>query len=170
MLFGSRDTFSRLYMLTISRHVWAWEHVLCILTWCSSSQIKRTPHPFHSLDIPFCFACLHNISHALGRSCDLCFFATPDGNEVTMVLTKMKVTLLSTTGGTRWISSKHDPSEVGHWSRYFGESTYRKGFLLWGHCNKSRWWISNTFLCSPLFRKMIQFDEHIFQMGGSTTT
>ena len=25
------------------------------------------------------------------------------------------------------------------------------------------------FLFSPLFGEMIQFDEHIFQMGGSTT-
>ena len=26
------------------------------------------------------------------------------------------------------------------------------------------------FLFKPLFGEMIQFDEHIFQMGGSTTT
>ena len=25
------------------------------------------------------------------------------------------------------------------------------------------------FLCSPLFGEDFQFDEHIFQMGGSTT-
>ena len=29
--------------------------------------------------------------------------------------------------------------------------------------------VSNIFLCSSLFGEMIQFDEHIFQMGGSTT-
>jgi len=29
--------------------------------------------------------------------------------------------------------------------------------------------VSNIFLSSPLPGEMIQFDEHIFQMGGSTT-
>ena len=30
------------------------------------------------------------------------------------------------------------------------------------------WWF-HTFFCSPLLGEMIQFEEHIFQMGGSTT-
>ena len=29
----------------------------------------------------------------------------------------------------------------------------------------SRWWQLKYFSCSPLFGEMIQFDEHIFQMG-----
>ena len=93
------------------------EHVLCILHMCSSSQIKRTPHPFHSLDIPFCLAFLHNISHALGRSCDLwlLFFCNswwkwshhgPHKDERRQCYLQRS--------GIRWISSKHDPSEVGH--------------------------------------------------------
>ena len=94
------------------------EHILCILHICSSSHIKRTPHPFHSLDIPFCLACLHNISHALARSCDLCFFATPDGNEGTNCPQEAERDTAIYNGpvldGTRWISSKHDPSMLGY--------------------------------------------------------
>jgi len=29
--------------------------------------------------------------------------------------------------------------------------------------------VSNLVICSPLPGEMIQFDKHIFQMGGSTT-
>ena len=32
-----------------------------------------------------------------------------------------------------------------------------------------RWWFQRFFLCSPLFGEDSHFDEHIFQMGGSTT-
>ena len=32
----------------------------------------------------------------------------------------------------------------------------------------SRWWFQRFF--PPLLKEMIQFDEHIYQMGGSTTT
>ena len=35
--------------------------------------------------------------------------------------------------------------------------------------NWTGWWQLKHFLFSPLFGDMIQFDEHIFQRGGSTT-
>ena len=31
------------------------------------------------------------------------------------------------------------------------------------------WWQLNDFLSSPLSGEDCQFDEHVFQMGGSTT-
>ena len=33
----------------------------------------------------------------------------------------------------------------------------------------TRWWFQTFFIFTPNPREMIQFDEHIFQMGGSTT-
>ncbi len=33
----------------------------------------------------------------------------------------------------------------------------------------SRWWFQRFFIFTPILVEMIQFDEHIFQMGGSTT-
>ena len=33
----------------------------------------------------------------------------------------------------------------------------------------SRWWFQIFLECSPLLGEMIQFEQHIFQMGGSTT-
>ena len=39
------------------------------------------------------------------------------------------------------------------------------------HCEitKTRWWFQIFFIFTPIPAKVIQFDEHIFQMGGSTT-
>ena len=37
-----------------------------------------------------------------------------------------------------------------------------------GNQTMPRWWFQSFFI-SPLLGEMIQFDEHIFQMGGSTT-
>ena len=33
----------------------------------------------------------------------------------------------------------------------------------------SGWWFQTFFIFTPILGEMIQFDEHIFQMGGSTT-
>ncbi len=31
--------------------------------------------------------------------------------------------------------------------------------------NKARWWFQRFFILTPITGEMIQFDEHIFQMG-----
>ncbi len=32
------------------------------------------------------------------------------------------------------------------------------------------WWIQTFLIFTPILGEMIQFDEHMFQMGGSTTS
>jgi len=34
---------------------------------------------------------------------------------------------------------------------------------------ENQWWFQAFFIFSPKIGEMIQFDEHIFQMGGLTT-
>ena len=34
-----------------------------------------------------------------------------------------------------------------------------------GTTNKTRWWFQRFFMFTPILGEMIQFDEHIFQMG-----
>ena len=38
-----------------------------------------------------------------------------------------------------------------------------------GNTIKSGWWFQIFVIFTPIPGEMIQFDEHIFQMGGSTT-
>ena len=42
------------------------------------------------------------------------------------------------------------------------------GDFFFGRKKVTRWWFQIFFICTPNFGEMIQFDEHIFQMGWTT--